>query len=190
MSLNANALFVVADAAAWLPADPVAEQANLELAINAVSQAVEDYLGRVLRQVTYTHEVYDGPGCRELVLRQWPATDLTALEYRLDRTQWQAYETDEYVIDAASQRIVVLYERRFPDEPMSVRATYKGGYVAGTTPDSILQAGRQLLTRFWRERKQTAGVQSLAMDGQTTTFLIGMTDDLRALLDPHVSRRG
>lgn len=97
MALNANALISVADATGF---GATQTTANLELLINGVSQAFEDFCGRVFRSlVTVTGtpsgsqlplEYYQGTGTQELRLRRYPITAISRV--RIDGLELNADE--------------------------------------------------------------------------------------------------
>lgn len=97
MALNANALITVLEATGF---GATQSTGNLELLINGVSQAFEDYCGRVFRSlqsVTGTPsrsqlplEYYQGTGTQELRLRRYPITAISRI--RVGGTEISAEE--------------------------------------------------------------------------------------------------
>lgn len=77
MALNANALTTVAAVSAMVSGPTNGE---IEAAINAVSQAIEDKLGRSLKLTTFTEEdpdLYQGSGRPWLLVRHYPIVSVS-----------------------------------------------------------------------------------------------------------------
>lgn len=115
--------------------DPQRDDALTNL-INYASAWIESMTGRIFKQQTYVQR-YAAAGAQELVLKQWPVTDV---EYVKDLTSGQVIPDTEYEY-TEDGRIGVLYK----DDGWAFR-----GYTGGLSYDYLL-ASRYL------EVKYTAG---------------------------------
>jgi hypothetical protein len=78
MAAGANDLVTLEQAYAWLGITAGSDDANLQLAISAYSQAIASWCSRNFVVSTY-NEVYDGHGGGRLMTKNWPITAVSSL---------------------------------------------------------------------------------------------------------------
>ena len=150
--------------------------ADIEDAIESVTDQVENYLGRTLKTATYTNELYSGSGRDRLHLNQWPVTTLTTVEFRQSFSEtsisWKAQTftiNNNVFIEPRGLRQIMFLDRIFPGGRLNVRVTYIAGYTA--LPSDILEAAKEALLDLWKVRdKKLAGVTSASLQGQSASF--------------------
>lgn len=106
--------------------------------INQATELIEGYTGRRFKSTTYTDEVYDGSGTRELVLRNYPVSNLTlkGRDGSENNPSTSTVDTSQYFIDANSGILKALssfygtYDRWL--------VTYTAGYT--TIPYDLQEA--------------------------------------------------
>lgn len=122
---------------------------------SAVEKRVKEFLLRDLETATYTNEIYDGNCSNELILRQFPITSVTKIEYYegLDSDSEEVWTTlaqgtdyERKIIPSDATR-VILDTYSFVRGVQNYRVTYTAGY--STIPSDIQQACKELLKITW-----------------------------------------
>jgi hypothetical protein len=147
---------------------------------------IESYCGRLFRSRDYD-ESYTGDKTKRLKLRQFPVTEISAIEDSSDNAAFSYDDGDEgtYWDCDYDAGIVELRERLFPSWPIqSVRVAYTAGYVAA--PDDLRQVCAELAAaKYYLRRRQEQGLLSKSVIG--ATMVMYRQDDLspaqRAVLD-------
>ncbi len=138
-----NALTTVANVKyVWgRPQADTAHDDRIQTLINLISSRIEGWCGRVFILTTYTDELYDGPGGYELFLKQYPITELSALEIddtSVDLTEFLAGDSDDIFL--YGKEGYVRYEPGFPPGNQNIKLTYKAGYAAADIPQGLAMA--------------------------------------------------
>lgn len=195
MALNANAIVSLADMKAWLdvPNTDVTKDAIIELHINSASDRIEKYLQRKLIRQQYV-ERYDGRNSSQLLLSQYPAEKPTQI---IIDSSWvfdaaDALELTAY--DLQDDMTVKLNGSVFPNGTLNVKVTYYAGYknpISGGTgpefPSDIKLACRWLVDWQYQQRTdRRLGMGGKGKQGENISFLQGMPQEVKELLDAHV----
>lgn len=136
-----TAIMSLADAKAQLNKSGATNDAELRDYVEAVTRAVEFFVGPVVRRTVV--EDHAGGG-RTLVLRQIPAVSLTSVAAVLSVGSL-SYTVADLDLDAASG-VVRRRDGQLLDGP--VRVTYVAGRSA--VPPNIMLAARMILQHLWR----------------------------------------
>lgn len=147
-------------AAAWMG---VAHDANLELAIDAYSALIAEWLGRVIA-ATDLVETYDGPGRGRLITRNYPIISITSLSVNgqamVARPAWgqPGYSTD-------GNRVIDLAGFFFNRDSGNVTLSYRAGY-------EIIPADLQMACMEWAK----AGLLARDIDPGQQSIRAGDTE--------------
>src|SRR5262245_59404027 len=204
MSLAANALVTREDAKSFMDIDASSDDANLEKVINRVSDAIERWCRRPLRQATYTDLRLRGPYCPELFLRHTPisVTDpISVVVNSLSLTVWRT-EADgdpaakDVVVQGSAESSVfapdMLYRAYGWDSyseyvPNNVKLTYTGGWALASIPDDLQEAALEIIKQVWND--QDKGLQDVTTvtlpTGGFTVFAAPFPRRALQLLEPY-----
>jgi hypothetical protein len=102
----------------------------LEMLINQATGVIERACGGRRFAITeYENELYDGGGDK-IFLKQWPVTELTALEYRqgqIATPTWQAFNANDYILMPSEGYIQFLFGTKMGlSSPIANGAAYQG----------------------------------------------------------------
>lgn len=155
--------------------------AVIDAAVSYATDVVEGYCGnRRFKRTTYANEVYDADGQRDLLLKQWPASAVTAVEYRAGSPatpSWTAFTTDDYLSYLESG--ILGFLAPLPRVRQGVRVSYSAGYLIDFTqentpaahnlPFDLCLVATELAAKLYEGRK-ALGVTTMATEGQSVTF--------------------
>lgn len=184
------ALVSLADLKEYVKVSGLTQDSILSAILNAVSQAINTYLGRVIISATKT-EYYDGDGTDELMLARFPITSVTSLHDDPLRVFG-----DDTAIDVSADVMIEgdigalrLWnnEGAFLRGRGNVKVVYVSGYTLANVPaDLRLACLRWCATVNQRYTHKRHDIQTQTTRDLTTTFLNrDMPEDVRQLLDPH-----
>lgn len=139
-SLNDNALTNVADVKESLgyTSGDHSKDNLIARKINQASQQIENYCGRVFRDLDYT-ELYNGSQIDEMVLNQRPVNSLTLVEYRataINTDNWITLSDKYYYVDESAGILKLLFNSAGRWDRW--RITYNAGYT--TIPSDLAEA--------------------------------------------------
>mgnify|MGYP001581667557 CR=1 FL=1 len=195
-TLASNALSQVADVKESLGIDNgVTTHDNMIIRlINAASDAIENYCNRTFASATYTNEEYDGTGANYLVLRQYPITSISSLDFLTsgyDSPSWETIDSDLYSFNADGR---LYYKATFTRGFQNWRVTYVAGYSA--TPDDVAEACVAYVVYSYKKSK-SAGIKSerlgeysvewFAPTGSSIIKELGLDDILDAYKTPTIA---
>lgn len=182
MALNANALVTLAQAKSQLdiPAATLTEDDRVELLINATSEAIEEYLCYIVREVAYT-ETYDGTRQNDLLLAQTPVTAIT--EIRVDYEREFAADTvvdaEDYQLLASS--LVRRHSEVWPSGSQNIRVQYTAGYAE--IPADLQYACLMFVEWLYRMREdRRIGRKAQGKSGESITWDGEIPASVKALL--------
>lgn len=152
-----NALTTVADVkfVLGIAQTDTTKDDRLQSLINLISGRIEAWCGRQFTEQTYSEEAYDGdPEC-ELILKQYPITEVAAVTVDgvslaseiSDETRFQVYEEEGYLWRAAG-----WYARR-----KGIKVTYTAGYA--TIPAALASACIEWVIILYEGRFKDAKVK-------------------------------
>lgn len=168
---------------------------RLIIAINAATTFIENYCGRKLYRQTHTSEVHDGKGTNTLILKHWPISSFTSLEYNtaIDAgDSWETFDTNDYHWYEDGR--VILVSGEFLERPKKYRATYAAGYLidfdnentpaSHTLPFEVEYACQKLVSAMFNKARGE-GLQSQAVGSENVTFMQAVMSDpeLKYILD-------
>ncbi len=169
---------------AWLPdmASVTSSDALLGRLITAASQAVCAYTGRAGFDVDSYSELYDGRSRPFIVLRQWPALQVTSV-FASACYQPLACTLEPPVAGGGAQKLM-LADGRFPYGVSNVTVSYTAGYAS--TPADVEQAVIELVGERFRTRERI-GLTAKTLGGQETTAFAtsAFNATIAALLAPY-----
>lgn len=153
------------------------EEAVLTVICDQISEAVEDYCGRIFEFATFTED-YDGSGTRILMLRQYPIDDITTVT----RTKADAANT-EVVVAAAEYTIndesgmLLMHPVNHVDSSIWVKGeqnyeiVYDAGYDEDDMPNGIVGACNiWIATVFQKAKHNLFAVQSSTIGDETVNY--------------------
>ena len=144
--------------------------------INAATDFVEKYCGRRFLSSTYTNEVYNGEGTKELILKNWPVSTFTQLDER-DNTEnsdsWDTKDTGDYYVDL-DNGIVIATKFNFRNFPRHYRVTYTAGYnltegSANNLPWDLELACKKMVSIEFNKRR-AQGIKSETLGEYSVTW--------------------
>lgn len=174
--------------------------------INSVSTFIQDYCGnKQFLSQSYSNEIYDAkPNVNEhggstIFLHQFPVSTLTSIEYRggtITSPIWTAYNANSYML--YDKTGMVKFFMRFPYFPQGLRINYTAGYkidfnnefnsTLHTLPFQITSVATELVAKAYQLR-QSQGIKSQSVEGQSVTFDNSMTAEQKAVLGSFTVRR-
>lgn len=169
------------------------EEAVLEAICDQISDAVEDYCGRIFELSTFTED-YDGSGTRNLMLRQYPIDDIATVT----RTKADAANTQvtivsaEYTINDASG-ILLMHPVNHVDSAVWIKGeqnyeiVYDAGYDEDDMPQGIVSAcSIWIATLFQKAKHNLFAVQSSTIGDETVNYTNdGMPPMTKSMLTKH-----
>jgi uncharacterized phiE125 gp8 family phage protein len=185
MALNANALTTLATAKSHLSISPndTAQDARVELFINAASQRIESITDRLLLDQGPIVEFQHGRRENILLLRQFPI--LTVTELWVDSTH--LFTDPLKLIPATDYGIgddlnsIVYYERVFPNGYQNIQVKYTAGYVA--VPSDLELACLWLVEWFYLHRgRQDMGRTTASKGDESVGILASMPPMIQEIL--------
>lgn len=181
MASVAHAITTTAKVKTYLGISSSTDDALIDQLVSYATDAIEGFCGnRRFKRTTYTNELYDADGQRDLLLRQWPASAVSAVEYRagsVSSPSWTAFPADDFLTYLAEG--VIGFLAPLPRVRQGVRVTYDAGYLidftAENTPAShnlpfdLCLVATELAAKLYEGRK-ALGVATMATEGQSVTF--------------------
>ncbi len=133
-------LTTLATAKGWLSITGSGSDAVVARLITAVSSSVLSYLQRPSFQSSGYIDRVDGWGTNEMLLRQWPVTDISSVRIGADEIAQSSEEADTYTVGwafnfwappgagAQAESTLSLRGKIFPQGSKNVQVTYTAGY--------------------------------------------------------------
>ncbi len=197
MAVGPNALIQLADAKLYLHIDPLdlVEDALLEKLIDTGTARIEKWTKRKFKKRTFV-ERYDGPGTGNLILRQFPITDLT--EVNIDPQQkflptTQITPLADFVVKSEEEGRISFISGvpfsnsklpgagLFPQGIKNVRISYEAGF--DPIPEDVqLAAMKVVAIDFNRSREGGDGIASEAIGAHSITWIDGLPSEVVELL--------
>ena len=154
--------------------------------INVGFQFINNFCDRVFIIATYTSEVYDGHGVRELYLKNYPLSDLDNLVVK----SWDTYN------DQVSSTLVVnsdyliysdlgmIFNRwGFIRGRKNYQITYKAGYALADVPADLKQTCAQIC-QYIDNHKSNPGAKSEAIGKYSITYGNGSSGSAASMVIP------
>lgn len=144
---------------------------------SGVNAAIENKLGVVFAETTYTNEEYDfDKPSRVMVLKHAPVISFTQLQYKddpmdEDSDNWTTIDSGEYKVNLSSGKLVK--NTPFERGVQRYRVTYSAGY--SSVPDDVTLAADMLGAAIFQNRK-SHGVQSETLGQYSRTFTANPTN--------------
>ena len=150
-------------------------------------------------------EYYDGNDGAEIILKEWPVTALTSVDFVQDDGSLESQDTDGFRYQGSSGRFRYLGSQRgrftidadgsttfaafgdspaFPGGMQNVKVVYTGGY--STIPDAIKYACYRAIDIAFARRRQDLNMQSESLGGYSYTRAQATPDATVAMLDKEV----
>lgn len=182
MPLATYALVSLLEAREFLGNESDGEIERITGLINAASEWCERKFEGPIKSRTWTNEVFDGSGSRELALTQQPVTAVTAVSFLKNPApvEWDPVVLATYpvVIVTPGRRRIAFRNAVFPAGFQNVQVTYTAGYGdaadVAPMPDLVKQVCLQAVKVLY-EAKDDDGVSAVTVGGptgaQTTTYL-------------------
>ena len=142
-----------------IDADDDSQDESLSRLIAGVSEAMKNYMRRLIVETTHSAEKYHGNGKDSLVLKQYPVVS-GAVTVRVDDS---AFDPDDFAVDAAAGVIECMPGVVFPRGVANVEVDYVSGYAAGVPQDLNLACVKQVLY----ERRLQGGRDQISLSSST-----------------------
>lgn len=173
------------------------EDTWLDIAIQSVSQRVEDYLDRKVEVAARTEE-YDVANGRQIstFLRNYPVTSITSIknDQLWDFATATAIDSDNYHLDADTGEI--HYAIDLAAGPKAIQVVYTAGLAANTTDlitdyPVIAAAADLQIAAVFRRRGSPQGSQISGGRGGTISHesALRLVPEVREMLNPYRRRR-
>ena len=175
--------------------------------INAVTELIEGYIGRRLKETAYSQEEYDTEYAQTLNLQNFPVSTTAAftLESRKsseNENEWDTVESKYYHVDNISGIIEGAGGSRFVRTTKGYRVSYTAGYsfdnsstyLADTVAGDIELAAWMLMSGVWNKRRGgSAGeIASERIGDYAVSYRATLlqSKDVRAILDKYAEVGG
>ena len=169
----------------------------LTMLINQATGFIEQYTKRRLFSQTYTQEEYDGTGESNLVLKQFPVTTLTTLEYNQasgNTDDWKTFQTQDYWFYDDGR--IKFRTGKLLSRPQKYRATYVAGYLIDFENENVpashtlpfeLEYVCQSLASGMFAKRSSAGIRTSKIGDQSVTFMSQLLNnkETKAILDKY-----
>jgi hypothetical protein len=116
--------------------------------INQATRAIEAYCGRRFKATTFTEVEYTGTVIDQIILRQRPIIEFTALEVRnttLNSSDWETIDTQLYFVDYAAGILDLNFIAT--GKWNRYRVSYTAGYY--TIPEDLAEACATLAAFYY-----------------------------------------
>ncbi len=203
MALKAYALTTVARfiSFAGLTNLSAADNTNIEILINMLTEWIENYCQRRFKKTTYTQELYDGDGSRELYLRQYPVIsgETFTLQERstsLNSSSWDTIDSENYFVENDTGIVELAGKSsKFVNNPQAYRITYTAGFdfdnsatfLSDTVAGDVEYAMFKILKSSWDKRKSQAGILKERLGDYSVEFSgsVFESDEIKEVLDKY-----
>lgn len=164
------ALITLAQAKAFLKITVPTEDSVVAAMVNQASQQAKSIMGRLMVATEYT-EYYDGPGGRNLMLRNYPVISITSIHQDANRA-WASdtlIDADDWMLDSEAG-IVRLKDSSFITGTGVIRVISQAGYE--TIPYDIQDAAKLIVgASYKRYQSQRFDVLSETIGERTFSYL-------------------
>lgn len=140
MTLNENTLTTLAAAKEYL--DVSDKDDLIESLINSVSDQIENYCRRKLKERVNTDEEYDGTNSSNLLLSQYPVSSVSSI--KIDDV---LVDPSEYKVRKGSG-ILVRLNSKWPKDVLNIKVTYTGGY--NPVPSDLELACKHMVMFYYK----------------------------------------
>lgn len=192
MSIDtAIALVSLAEAKAFLQITASTQDTIVGDLVNSCSEWVNNFVGHDLLEADY-EEYYDGDGTEELILKNFPVTELTLLNddpQRAFAAPTAKNISADVMLDSGAG-IVRLWNNggAFFRARGNVKVTYSAGYDIDAMPYDIRLAVKKLVAFLYRASyaQPKMGIQTETTGDRTTTYFNEeILKDVAGLLKPY-----
>lgn len=142
----------------------------LEMLINQATDYIERYCQRRFADTSYSAQLYDGDGSRNIFLKNFPVISLTSLEENgsyNNTSNWSTLVTDDYFVENSSGIIERVCAFRKGNQ--NYRITYRAGYAASDMPYDLKYVCMMLCSEANTQR-ESAGIKSETLGDHSITF--------------------
>lgn len=205
-----NALTTLARAKSFMGISTDTRDTQIVMLINHVTAFMERYCKRSFKKATYTNEVYDGTGTKELTLKNFPVTAFTQLQFNRaadNESDWETVSSSRYFVNLLSGIITLagtigtfldVEAGLFVQAPQKYRVTYDAGYLidfaneADTEIHTLPQELEYICLKLIASGLNSAraqGISSQRVGDTAVTFSkeLFSDSDMKAMLDKYVS---
>lgn len=158
-----------------------AEDALITTMLDRTTKLIQNYVGRDLVQTTYTDVKYDGDGCKDLLLINYPIITLTSVYDDYDRI----FGADSLLVedDGTNDGDYIIIKKGEVDNPgiirridgacwiegdQNIKISYVGGYA--TIPTDLVQAQIDWLSFIYRNKDMRLGIASYRLGDFSVNF--------------------
>jgi len=190
-AVPANAIVTLDDVREYIQKAPtdLDQDDFIQELINRKSDAIERFIQGPVMAQDFTGEIYDGTGCRELSLRNWPVIGLANddkddIQWRqTPASSWLTLEdTKEYILfNRATPWKVRLWRLDFYSGQSNIKVNYRAGYE--DVPGDIELACIEEVAVAIKEAKGRLGMESQSKNSGG----VGTTDSFDRLTTDHES---
>jgi uncharacterized phiE125 gp8 family phage protein len=187
MALQANALVTLNQAKDYLSitlAD-TSKDSWVEMLINSASDLIERHCSRKFKSASYTH-YYDGHGNNELVLAQYPVTNISSVKVDTERVFGAETTLGATSFQVMEDGVLRLHSQRFPEGSQVVKVEYTAGYA--TVPGDLQIAC--LFSVEWMFRTQNdrrLGRTTVNKGNESVENVPGIPKEVEQILQPFVA---
>lgn len=186
MPLNDNALASVAQIKTALRISFSDDDSYIEDLINQVSEKIELFLDRRIKDAADVTEYYNGVRGGKLILRKYPVNSITSVAYAtgdFDDPTWNIISgTNQYQLDALKG---ILKVANMYTGSSNYRVIYRGGYTNATMPAAITEACVRMVSKRYGMRA-SEGATNESVGGASVGWQTGMDKEVAEILDRYV----
>jgi hypothetical protein len=149
-----------------------------QLFLDQASAFIEKYCDRTFASTTYTDEEYDGTQTQTLILKQWPVTSVTSVQYRDDIYSDSDFSTldSQYYFRDEDPGTIRRIDGVFEEGIHNWRVTYVAGYA--TIPDDLQEACADIAT-FMENTVKAKGIDSETL----SQYSVNYSKDKKKIID-------
>ena len=148
--------------------------AELENFVNSVSQYMNTYTDRNLKEKTFT-EYYDGDNSDTIFTKNYPIASSTAsVDIYIDTDRSYGSDTkvtSTNIVIYSDDGKIVLDGDIFTYSPQSTKIIYTAGYSAASMPEDLQLVCKKIIAKLWEERQRgSEGKTTISIANGSSTY--------------------
>lgn len=124
---------------------------RLEVIIDSANDFFLMRVNRDIEETTHTNELIDGDGTNQLILNNYPLTEVTEIKTIDLNDDETLIDSTDYAIYFSSGRIKLKNGSIFPGGIQNIKITYKAGYISANIPKDIKLAISEIVSKKYNQ---------------------------------------